>query len=212
MKKKTLLFVIGLLLTSTIFAQNEIRIGLNTGATLFNFRGNSVVENSDSKIGFLAGISFEYYMNENISIKTNLNYERKSLSQSGGYYDENGIFIEMEANIHYDYLTLPILFKYEFGNTNNFYVNGGPFLGLLLNAKIKGDNSPSDDITSLNKKIDGGLSLGIGTKFQLNSKNILSIELRDNYGLLNISEVSVLDNGTIKTNSLNLILSWDFEL
>lgn len=212
MKKSKLLLVIGILLTSIIFAQNEIRIGVNTGANLTKFRGNTLIENSDIKIGFLAGISFEYYLKENISLKINLNFERKSLSQKGGYFDENGFFTEMEADIHYDYLTLPVLLKHEFGNSNKFFVNGGPYFGLLLNAKIKGEGSQSDDLTSFYKKVDFGFSIGIGTKFHLDEKNDLSIEIRENYGLINISDVPVIDDGSIKTNSLNLILTWDFEI
>jgi len=212
MKKNTLLLVIGILLTSITFAQNELRVGINAGANLSSFRGNSFIENSKSKIGFLGGVSFEYYLKDNLSIKTNLNYERKSIEQGGGYYDEYGIFTEMKANIHYDYLTIPILLKHEFGKSKIFYINGGPFINFLLSTKIIGDNSPSDDITSFYKKIDGGLSIGIGTKFQLNDKNNLNIEIRDNYGLVNISDVAVVDGGTIKTNSFNLILSWDFEI
>ena len=33
-----------------------------------------------------------------------------------------------------DYLVLPIMVKYNFGNKNSFYANGGPFIGYLLKS------------------------------------------------------------------------------
>ncbi len=156
---------------------------------------------------------FEYYLKENLSIKTNLNYERKSFNTQNFGTDEFGfVNNEVEITTNFDYLSFPILVKYEFGNSKKFFVNSGPFLGFLLSTKSKADGFPDSDSTSLNKKLDLGISFGIGKKFNLNDKNNLNIEIRENLGLINISDVEVIDNGTIKTNSLNLILTWDFEI
>jgi hypothetical protein len=40
----------------------------------------------------------------------------------------------------------------------------------------------------------------------------LKLELRENLGLVNTSDVEVYNDGTIKTNSINLILNWSFNL
>ena len=60
--------------------------------------------------------------------------------------------------------------------------------------------------------MDGGLVLGFGKVFKLNEKNDLKLELRENFGLVNTSDVEVYNDGTIKTNSINLILNWSFNL
>ncbi len=212
-KNEIALFIVGILFTSLIYAQNEIGFGVNVGGTYSKFRGNKLIESADAKIDFLIGVSFEYYLKENLSIKTNLNYERKSYTNKSFGIDEFGLTInEVKITTNFDYISLPILIKYKLGNSNQFFVNGGPFLGYLLNNKSKASGYPDDETISLNKKLDIGLSFGIGKKFNLNDKNNLNIEIRENLGLINISDVEVIDNGTIKTNSLNLILTWGFEI
>ena len=212
MKTKTTLILLALIFTSSIYSQ--IKIGVNAGATYSKFKGNVLIENADAGISFLIGASFEYYLYESLSLKTNLNYERKSFNTKIPEFDDIGFPTggEVKITTNFDYLTLPIMAEYEFGNSKKFFVNGGPFLGFLLSTKSKADNFPYYDSTLLNKKIDIGLSFGIGTKIYLNDRSSLNIELRENLGLINISDVEVFDNGTIKTNSLNLILTWDFDI
>lgn len=150
-KIKKALFIIGILFTSIVFAQNEIRIGINAGATYSKFRGNQLIENADAKIDFLIGVSFEYYLKENLSIKTNLNYERKSFNTQSFGADEFGfVNNEVEITTNFDYLSLPILVKYEFGNSKKFFINGGPFLGFLLSTKSKADIFPAENYPSQN--------------------------------------------------------------
>jgi outer membrane protein with beta-barrel domain len=208
-KGKRVLFLIGVFFTSIIYAQNGIRIGLNAGATYSKFRGNELIENTDAKIDFLIGVSFEYSLKENLSLKTNLNYERKSFV---GVKTIGFIPVEIKVTSNFDYLSFPILIEYDFGNSQKLFVNGGPFIGFLLSGKSKAGGFPTNDLTSLNKKLDIGLSFGIGKKFYLNDKNNLNVEIRENLGLINISDVEVINDGSIKTNSLNLILTWDFEI
>ena len=212
MKTKTTLILLALIFTSSIYSQ--IKIGVNAGATYSKFYGNVSIENTNAGISFLIGASFEYYLNESLSLKTNLNFERKSFNLKFPEIDDigNPTGGELKITTDFDYLTLPIMAKYEFGNSKKFFVNGGPFLGFLLSVKSKLDNFPDIDFTTLYKKIDIGLSFGIGTKIYLNDRSNLNIELRENLGLKNISDVVVIDNGNIKTNSLNLILTWDFNM
>ena len=99
------------------------------------------------------------------------------------------------------------------GKKDDFYVNGGVFLGYLLNSKLTSKKfNDSTNTTDMNKKIDAGLVFGFGKVFRLNDKNELKLEIRENLGLVNTSDVDVYNDGTIKTNSLNLILNWNFNL
>lgn len=210
MKKiKTTLVIVIILFSNICFSQNEINIGVNVGATLSEFRGNELIDKSNPNISFLLGVSFEYFLNENLSLKSNLNYERKSFSNKSNFTDEFGLPIsKIKVNSNYDYLVLPVLIKYVISNSNNLFINGGPFIGYLLNTKSTSKEYSSENFTHLNKKIDIGLSFGVGKKIY----NNINIELRGNLGLLNTSNVEVFRDGTIKTNSLSLILNWDFEI
>ena len=210
--KKTILFLLALIFTSSIYSQ--IKIGLNAGATYSKLYGKNVYDSPGYK-GFLIGASFEYYLNESLSLKTNLNYERTLLFDDISLTDKFGIIIgQVELTSNFDYLNIPIMAKYEFGNSKKFFVNRGPFLWFLLSTKTKGKSKVSDFNTSYNneglKKINVGLSFGIGMKVYSNDKSDLNIELRENLGLLNIDNGDYGNENIIKTNYLNLILNWSF--
>jgi hypothetical protein len=210
--KKTILFLLALIFTSSIYSQ--IKIGLNAGATYSKLYGKNVYDSPGYK-GFLIGASFEYYLNESLSLKTNLNYERKSFGDSFPFTDNRGMLIgQIKVTTNFDYLTIPIMAKYEFGNSKKFFVNGGPFLGFLLSTKNKGKSKVLNLNSSTNieglKKINVGLSFGIGMKVYSNDKSDLNIELRENLGLLNIDNGDYGNENIIKTNYLNLILNWSF--
>jgi hypothetical protein len=211
MKKIVLVFFVLFSLHS--FGQDKFRIGINSGITLSHFRGNDLVNRSNSGLGFLVGLDFEYSLKEKLSLRTNVSYETKSIVyKTIVLYDNFGAPTGKNTKIKstYDYITIPILVKYSFDNKKSFFINGGPFLGFLLNAKSKAESVDSNNFTSLNKNLDYGLSFGIGKRFNLNEKNDLNIEIRDNLGLVNTSAVKVINDGTIKTNSVNLILGWSF--
>jgi hypothetical protein len=103
--------------------------------------------------------------------------------------------------------------KYYVDPQKRFYVNGGPFIGVFLDShsKVEGEKT-NETANGLFKTLDFGCNLGIGTNFKINQKNSLNLELRHNYGLSNISDVKVVNNGTVKTNSFNLIANWQFDM
>jgi hypothetical protein len=209
-KKFILLLIFGILYSNLINAQNEIRIGVNIGGTYSKFREKEKIEIANTRIDFLLGVSFEYNLQKNLSIKTNINYEPKSYSQKG-YDFQTGLISNERRKINiFNYLSFPILIKYKFGNSRSFFIEGGPFIGHLLNSKYEYNDLPDLERTSLNQKTDFGLSIGIGKIFQLNDKSNINIQLRENLGLPNISKDQNIE--TRKTNSLNLILTWDLKL
>jgi hypothetical protein len=55
-------------------------------------------------------------------------------------------------------------------------------------------------------KADLGLSGGAGVEIPL-KRYVLSFEIRDNFGLSNISKLPVANDGSIKTNALNLLIA-----
>ncbi|MFD0963552.1 porin family protein [Pseudofulvibacter geojedonensis] len=207
---KLLLIVLGLFLTIQIYAQNDFKIGINAGINYPKLRGNEYAKYNNFKVGYLVGVSFDYYIKQNLSLKTNINYERKikKLEITLFSYDAN-VTGKENYNEIYEYINLPILLKYEFGNSK-FFANGGPFFNYLINQKIDSNYSNNNsNLHSKQKKIDFGLSLGIGTNISLNEKNDLTIEIRDDLGLIDTSDASENTNSTLKTNSIKLIIGWN---
>lgn len=210
-----------LLLPSFIFAQQPLKLGVNAGATYSSIRGNAVADRSEGAINFLIGTSLEYPVTEKLSVLANLNFERKSFTNTI-YFETLGNFDPVidpafmtgsfEARGTLNYITLPINIKYYLGTKKAFYINGGPYAGFFISetTKVNGDRVTDDSDTF--KTMDFGVNLGIGTRIDIDEKSALNIELRDCLGLTNVSKVPVIDNGTVKTNSLALILVWQFSL
>lgn len=210
-KNKFLLIALGLFFSIKLSAQNDFKIGINAGINYPDIRGHEYAKYNNFKVGYLIGVSFDYFLRENFSLKANINYDRKIKKIQLTYFnyeaEETG---KENFNETYEYINLPILLKYEFGNSK-FFTNGGPFMNYLLNKKID-PNYPNDDsdVLTEQKKIDFGLSLGVGSNISLNKKNDLTIEIRDDFGLIDTGGVPKHVGGTAKTNVIKLIVGWNF--
>jgi hypothetical protein len=215
--KKVIFILAFSLFALTSYGQNKVKFGVNSGLNYASLRGNAYSENLAANFSYLGGLSFEYFLKDNLSIGANLNYENKTAKDNGYLYlmnqDGFGERVKSDAKINYSYLVLPVYVSYYFTPKKDFYVNGGLFVGYLLNSKFTSKRfNDTTDTTDKNKSTDGGLVLGFGKVFKLNEKNDLKLELRENFGLVNTSDVEVYNDGTIKTNSFNLILNWSFNL
>lgn len=225
--KKILIVVV--IVFINVFGANaqdtKIKYGVHIGPNYSSLRGYEIPispywYSESSGFSFLGGLDFEYSLNAKLSLKTELNFEQKvlkgnnriELSDINGY-QKNISFTTKEK---FNYLTLPILLKYNFQEKSSFYVNGGFFIGYLLNAKLTNDIDPSimktedTDTSDFYKKIDSGLVLGIGKSFDIGTNKSISVEIRDNLGLSRINKQPVWESGYKKTNSLNLILGFSF--
>ena len=209
-KTKLLLIAIGFLFSVNLSAQNDFKIGINAGINYPDIRGHEYAKYNNFKAGYLFGVTFDYYLKENLSLKANINYERKIKKLQLTYFNYEAEEIGKENfNEIYEYINIPILLKYEFGNSK-FFANGGPFFNYVLNNKIE-PNYPNDDsdVVTEQKKIDFGLSIGIGTNISLNENNDLTIEIRDDFGIIDTGGVPKHVGGTVKTNTIKLILGWN---
>lgn len=220
---KKLHILLAALLPAIAFAQEEtvskpIKFGVQAGATYAGIRGNPGAEENDYAVDYLIGASIEVPINERLSFIGNLNYERKSFSREIQTQEDpfDPIFqpvnLDVRATLHY--IAVPLDLKYYLDPAKKFYVNGGLFAGFYLDntLKVDGDKVEDESGDDIFKTLDFGLNLGLGMRIPLDNKNDLNIELRDNLGLVNISDVPVMDDGTVKTNSVNLIVSWQFGL
>jgi hypothetical protein len=226
MKKITLIFIFFISLFG--FSQNsKMQYGFQAGVTISNFRGYDIPDGLDAfysekpGIAYVLGAHLEFPLQNKLSLKIELNYERKTQNADNIItYRENPdspeVTIDFKSKSQYDYIVLPILLKYTFSNKDSFYLNGGAFLGYLLKSQITNDlqGTPFDNsnlnTTSDNKSLDYGIVAGIGKNIELKNNKTLFIELRDNLGFANTSKFGVFGNGERKTNSINLLVGLRF--
>lgn len=204
-------------------AQNSPAIGINAGSTLSWLRGNDVAKQNDAAVNFLVGASFELPVSNNLSFFTSLNYERKSVSRTipfsslgmGNVPDPGDpAFRQGGLDVKYtiSYLTVPVSIRYYIGSAKKFYVNGGPYAGFILGDSAKIDGRDAEDEDGDYKGVEFGINAGLGFRALSSSKHNLDIELRDNLGLTNIYDGAIVNDGSVKTNTLNLIANWSFNL
>jgi hypothetical protein len=197
-----------------MYAQEKLTFGIQGGVNYssLRFEDDGITEH-DSEIGYLLGISTNLYLGKKLYLDVEVNYERKKVSV---YVPEiiinsvsfGGDFRNFDI---YEYITLPVMLRYQIGEINSFYVKGGPFLGCLLTAKEKiNDGDLSQDLSEYFTDFEFGLSVGIGKIFSLDNSNKLMLELRNNIGLTTID--SDPRSQSTKTNSLNFIVGWEFVL
>jgi len=194
-----------------VFGQDsKILIGIDAGPSITTLRNE---DNKDlkSKVGYSAGVNFEYLLNEKMGIKSGLLFEKKGAKDEITLIDGEGNPTEtIDIDNQYNYLILPLLFTYRTPGDISFYANAGPYFGLLLSNMVyyeETDSSPGrkEDFTSETNTIDIGLSIGIGTNITLSEKLMLGFDIKNNLGLTKTI-------GSTKTNSLGLLIGLKYKL
>jgi len=146
---KRIILLITIVLVNNTNAQFNLGIQLGLNSTSVDQTFPDDVHDgfypSKSKLGFNAGLVFEYVLNDNMGLQSGLFYTQK------GYQVDWDAFLkreDMEGSIDgywkytYNYLELPLHFYY---NLNGFVINAGPYLayGLggtyVVDAKYKVD-------------------------------------------------------------------------
>lgn len=123
---KTLFITLAVLCFFTsAYAQKGAYFGPKIGVNLTNLSGDNVT-NSSSIVGTNAGLAMHLGITQSVAIAPELLYSMK-----GAQYKSN-------PDLHLNYFEIPVLFRYSFGHDVRPYLNLGPYLGVLLNAKQNG--------------------------------------------------------------------------
>lgn len=218
------LFVLFSLFT---FAQTKkLRFGVHAGLNYSGLRGYTIPADITSQydesaaFGYLGGISLTYPLKEKVSLRVELNYERKTqkadnIVEIRNSFEEPAQLYDFTSKRHFDYLVMPILIHYQFTDKNSFFVNGGPFVGYLLKATLTSDIEAPElnadvDLSNDYKKLDYGLTVGLGKQFDIGSQNSIHLEIRNNLGLAKINKNDVWNGGHVRTNSLSFMVGYSF--
>ncbi|MBD1384966.1 PorT family protein [Mucilaginibacter rigui] len=169
-----------LAVSTTAFSQSkgETKFGVNVGLNFANVTASGMT-NDDYRIGFNAGVYADHYFSDSWSLKAKLTYDQKGWDK--GFINTGGG--NVITNYQVDYLTIPVLANWHFGRTKNWYLNFGPYVGILLKAK---ETAGGMDLKPLFSSTDFGADLGIGVKFPVAAKTKLFIELNGQGGLTDI--------------------------
>jgi hypothetical protein len=225
MKNKIYTLIIAAALMTTAKAQQfNIKAGLNVYSMLVELSDKTPFElKSTNLMGIHAGGSFDYFLNDRLSVEMGLLYMQKGYSGSDEFEIDPILLPGIKGTVNFDfrlhYLDIPLQMKYRFGNRDvRFYVAAGPYIGIGLDGTIKFEaksNFPGmepeaneesikwgdDPNNDMLKRLEFGVCGGGGIEY-----NNFLLGINYAYGLNNISSSST--EGTLKNRVFGISLGY----
>jgi len=169
---------------------NTNDIGIEGGPSLsIIYAKTGMYSHSRFSVGGVSGVFYQYNFNKIFSLKTAISYERKGCRlESKSDQVPAGDLI-----YNFDYLSLPLLFKVSAGQKIKFFANAGPCFSYLLNQSMylkpkTGKTYKLGNDPNSYKSYDLGILFGIGMSVPIQDRFLISVEIRDNTGLMSIRD------------------------
>ena len=200
MKNKILLLSF-LLVSANLFAQSNIKLGVNAGVTYSTIQGDASkslnglldltngIATSRDHLGFYAGVNADIPIASNLSLAPGIMYAQKGYEFSGSFSPKGLNFLGAGAKavLQTNYIDVPLLVK---ANMQGLQIFAGPQISYLVNANLKttagllGINLLNNtmDATSQFNRWDMGVTAGLGYEFS----NGIYISGSYDYGLQKI--------------------------
>ena len=186
MKRKIQIFLLIIISAGITYSQtSNFSIGPKVGINYSNVN----LDDTKNKIGFNAGITSTYSVNESSGVGIDLLYSRQ------GYK----LF---DQNFNLDYIKIPLTYKLFFNKLGDVFrprLEIGVSPGFLVSAKTNGISYKEQ----LNSS-DIGLLGGLGFNYRLSQKMWLNFDLRGDIGLSNVSKDTSLEALKNRNISVNL--------
>lgn len=203
MKKLLLIASLAVFAVSNVNAQldkGDFELGAGIGLNLSNVTVGNDSENSTKSLTSINfGASGEYYFSDRWGIKAKLIYDQKGWAD-GFIYNED-TFENTTTDFQLAYLTIPVMANWHFGSTRKWYLNFGPYVGILLNAE---DSKLGMDVKEAFNTTDFGLAFGIGYKFEIADNTKLYVEYDGQSGFSDLFKVNEGDSVTNGRSSFNV--------
>ncbi|MCX6259100.1 MAG: porin family protein [Bacteroidia bacterium] len=183
-------------------------VGAQTGLSIATFAGD--MKNTTMKTGITGGLICVYNSDQVIGGQVELNFVQTGTKiKASDVQNIAGLTTLSEADIKYNFsnIIMPMLVKAYFGSKVRFFLEGGPYLSMLIGAREKGTDHMtttsgltviSDTTISVNADVkkdfnsfDYGFALGSGLLFPIYKNRgshspFILFTVRYYYGLTNI--------------------------
>lgn len=167
-------------------------------------------------IGGVAGVTVRYIEENHFGIIGELNFEQRGWEDN---FEEYPFSYKRTLN----YLQMPVLAHIYFGgDRTHFFFNLGPEVGLMVGDGVSSnfdyahpesvagfplkDRQIAQYTLEAPRKLDFGISGGLGGEFFLNSRNSLTLEARFYYGLGNVVKTGRTETFS-SANSMSIMLT-----
>ncbi len=168
----------------------QIKLGIKAGYNLtsLNFSGSQFLPEYTSKSDFNAGLLISIPLFSNCSLQPEVVYSGQGAKNSIIFNPQTIVHIVYDIN----YLTVPILFKYQ--HPSGFFVESGPQIGFLLSANFSSGGGSRDNMANTDSP-DISWAFGLGYKIPVIP---LGFDARYNLGLNSIDMIE--SNGKTKNS------------
>lgn len=181
------------------------QFGVKAGGNFSNLSADGSISESKGKIGYYAGVFMNLPVAESFSIQPEVLYNNVG-SKTTYKLSES---IKAERNIDLNYITVPVMFQYKF--VPEFYMEAGPEVNFLVNAKstTKLDTSSSGAslVKELNKDNFNAVNFGMGIGAGFNITPNFGINAKYVAGFNDITKTG---EGKNKVNNIQFGASFKF--
>jgi hypothetical protein len=183
------LMLFGALFNSAFCQDTKISISVEGGPGITNFyRTKDGDKHNKPILGGYTGVLVQYHLTPHFSLRSGFTYERTGTN----FWVEN---YDMQADLiyHFDYVTIPVLVRAEYGKKIRFYANIGPYFSYLVSQQyLVKEGKKYRDFTSdlaydnsVNKcKLDIGIAGGLGIVILVKNNAAITLGVTDYLGLV----------------------------
>lgn len=237
-------------LSGSLFSQT-ISAGISGGISIPQLKSsgdNEISKDYSSRIAATFGLFADLGITQQVSVKAAVNYagqggKRKGMQPlpvippllSQMLPPGTMLYADFKNEAVLNYLEIPVTAKFTWGSGLKYYLNAGPYVGVLLNAAQKTDGNsqlyldksatqpvgiqgqplPSQSLkadTDIKKDINTlnfGITGGIGIAYPVGSSGEIIVDARGAYGLKTIQK-DTNANGKSNTGALFLTLGYAY--
>lgn len=172
-----LICLISIFMMMFMMVEAQPKFGFRLGANLSRqeLKQDSLLIEPSSKIGLDLAVIADFPLGDVISFAPELHWLQK------GYKFED---ISTTGTATLNYLELPLLIKFKFGEEAKFSVFGGPSIGYLLGGKVFINDVEQEDFFDFINRLELAAQLGAGVMV-----GPVMIDIRYLLGISDISDV-----------------------
>lgn len=205
------------LLTVGATYSQTISVGPKLGLNMATLTGKDPLYEKGSIAGFNVGAIASIGINDRFSIQPELFFSQQGYRADADIVD---LGVETTTVQTLNYINLPVLAKYTFGENNlRGYVNVGPYLGIMIGGRERVDIDGREesveridfDLQNKLKRMDFGIALGGGALFRAGEGELM-LDLRYSAGLVPVSDEVIFSAGRDKNSVLGISVGYLFPL
>lgn len=237
-------------LSGSLFSQT-ISAGISGGISIPQLKSsgnNEISKDYSSRLATTFGLFADMGITQQFSVKAAVNYAGQGGKREGMQPlttlppallqllpPGTMLYADFTNEAVLNYLEVPVTAKFTWGSTLKYYLNAGPYIGILLNSSQKTDGSSrlyfdkgatqpvgmggqalpaqsfkaDTDIKKDINPVNAGITGGIGIAYAVGSSSEIILDARGAYGLT-IIQKNTDTNGRSRTGGLFLTLAYAY--